>query len=249
MNICVQSFAVVATILTAGCTSFSEKKEEIAGLMNPYKLHAENNRGSEAYKASRIPVEDYYHALNLAKTKYMANASNDVDRVVVAEPKYIQNYVLEGIGLSDAYCRRWFQSLGEVQRMLSFQKDSANIISQLGTTLLGVGGASPAIVTSYGAANTALAGFSDSFNSAFLVAPTSEKVQMHIESVMRDEAKSLILDSRRKDFNFKEAYNRLEQYAGICSYSRAKEIVDSALGITRSQLNKATGRQETVINK
>jgi len=244
MNASITLFILIVTIFTSGCALFNKQKDETAGLLNPPKLHGAYDQKSAAYQAAQVPIEDYYHALDLAKSTYTVDTFGKATAVVAADQQKIQNYVSEGIGLTDAYCRRWFQGLDDMQRLLAFQNKNVNVISQLGTALLGIGKANSNIVTAYGASNTAYAGFSENFNSAFLVAPTAAKVKEHIESALKTEAEQLRTDSA--NLNFKQAYTRLERYAGLCTHAQAKEIVDTALDLTKTQLNATTLQTETV---
>jgi hypothetical protein len=244
MKIRVVFVILIVSIFAVGCAPFDKRKDQTAGLLNPPKLHGAYDKDNAAYKAAQVPIDDYYHALDLAKSTYTVDSSGKTTAVTIADQNKIKNYVSEGIGLTDAYCRRWFQSLDDMQRLLAFEDKNVNVISQLGTTLLGIGKANANIVTGYGASNTAYAGFSENFNSAFLVAPTAAKVREHIESAMKAEAVQLRTDSA--SLNFKEAYTRLERYASFCTYAQAKEIVNTALSLTKTELNATTRQPETV---
>ena len=229
--------AVVFLAQLHGCALISSAKDESGSVLNPNKIHFAYDHQNPAYAARIIPVSDYYAALNLAKSRYQESAEKPLRVVSVAHAgsAEIENYVSEGIGLVDAYCYRWFQQLDDMGRLLAYQKQNVNVVTQLGTALLGVGGASSAFVASYGAATTAYAGASENFSSAFLVAPTSSKVKDRILAIMKTAATSLRTDAKK--INFKQAYSRLEQYADLCTHSRAKEIVDAALDQTKSRID------------
>jgi hypothetical protein len=239
-------FVAMSVVVGAlsGCSHFEKSRDDTAALMNPTKIHTAYSTDSDAYKASKIPVDDYYHALQVARTTYATDASGNVTKVTKADHEAVENYVDEGIGLVDAYCLRWFQRLDDMNRLLDYQNKNVNVITQLGTALLGIGKASSNVISGYGAANTAYAGASENFNSAFLVAPTAARVKDHIQSVMRDEATALRSDAATLDF--KQAYTRLEQYADLCTHTRAKAIVDTALDLTKTNLNEETKQPETV---
>lgn len=228
----------------SGCQFVERKMEDskykTSELLNPAKIHqGTKTLNSDGLYARELPAQDYYNALNLARPDYKMDARS----IVVRDPSLIVNYVDEGIGLVDTNCRRWFQNLDDMSRMLAFQNKQINIISQLGTTLLGVGGASSAWVTGYGAVNTMYAGTSENFNSAFLIAPTASKVKQHIEVVMKEESKAL--KTAAPGLTFKQAYTRLEHYADLCSHVRAKAIVDAALETTTTTLDKNQQPQTT----
>lgn len=238
------AFVVATSVSLSGCSIFGSRKDDIASVLNPRKIHDAYDQDSKAYQAGQIPVADYYDALELARSKYARKEGSGTAGFSQADQPLVVNYVSEGIGLVDAYCRRWFQGLDNTSRLLAYQNKNINVITQLGTALLGLGGASSALVTGYGAANTAYAGASENFNSAFLVAPTASKVKDHIESVLASEAQALRADAAK--LQFKEAYTRLERYADLCTHARAKEIVDSALDLTKTQIGTVTKQVETV---
>jgi len=54
---------------------------------------------------------------------------------------------------------------------------------------------------------------------------------------MKTEAQRLKEDANKKNLTFKEAYTGLEKYADLCTHARAKEIVESALDATQTQVS------------
>lgn len=228
---------VLLCVTASGCAMMEKNHDRLASVLNPKKIHTAASDSDAASRAEEIPIDDYYNALQLARTKYTATD------ILKSNSSLIENYVNEGIGLADAYCRRWFQKLDDMNRMLAFQTKNVNIISQMGTTLLGIGHASASWVTAYGASNTAFAGVSENVSGAFLVAPTSARVQEHVDTLMSSEATAL--RAKSSTLTFKEAYSELERYADYCTYSRAKQIVDAALSITTTNLNNTTKQPET----
>lgn len=263
-------------VAVSGCALIDTQRDRIAGLMNPTKIHTAYSEGSPPDVAQQIPVKDYYHAMSWAKSSYTTSSNNvsvaatggekpgrdgrqSLDDVVVngdlvkvtgvahADAGAVDNYVMEGIGLVDAYCLRWFQQLDDLSRLMEYQSKNVNIISQLGTTLMGIAEVAPATVSAYGALNTAYAGGVENFNSSFLVAPSSALVKDHIMAVMKEKAKEFSdpATGLKGKMTFKEAYLWLERYADLCTYPRAKAIVDGALSFTKTEL-QADGRVMTV---
>lgn len=232
------------SIVLVGCSILDSRKDDTASILNPRKIHVAYDVHSKAYLAGQIPIADYYASLDLARSKYDGKDGTGVTDVSQADQRFITNYISEGIGLVDAYCRRWFQGLDDTSRLLAYQNKNVNVITQLGTAFLGIGGATSAFVAGYGAGTTAYAGLAENFNSAFLVAPTASKVKEHIESVMASESSRLRADSGT--LSFKEAYSRVERYADLCTHARAKEIVDQALDLTKTQIGATSKQVETV---
>ncbi|MEN9869000.1 MAG: hypothetical protein RL748_4590 [Pseudomonadota bacterium] len=231
-----------ATLQLSGCTLVNTR--ETSSLLNPHKIHEDRNvLRKDAHRAALIPIEDYYKSLQLAKTTYEGDA-NAVTEFKMANQKYVVNYVNEGIGLVNSYCRRWFQEIDDTQRLLTLQDKNVNVISALGTALLGIGKANANVITGYGAANVAYTGYSDNINTTFLVAPSTTRVKEHIEVLMNAEAEKLLKETTDNQVNFKQAYTRLERYASFCTHSQARQIVNNALEVTQTELGQ-NGRIKT----
>lgn len=228
---------VMASALISGCALVKQYGSD-DGTMNPVKIHQpsvwdEKEKRAEVTAAREIPIDDYYAALRLAKTRYQA------ETFVPSSSQYVKNYVYEGIGLVNAYCSRWFNKMDDMARMLAYTNKNVNVITQLTTALLGVGGASSAVVATWGAGTTAYAGAADNFQTTFLLAPTASKVRDHIEAAMREDAERL--KNTAESITFKEAYTALEAYANLCTHAKAKEIVDKSLDLSKSSIDAQTG--------
>jgi hypothetical protein len=235
------SVIALCAISMTGCANIASKKDGLAEQLNPKRIHGAFNETDLAFAAEKIPVNDYYAAQKLAQKKYDLSPGQPPTEDAAA----IKNYVYEGVGLVDAYCGRWFRGLDDLSRLLAYQNSNMNVITQLGTAFLGIGGASANFVTGYGAATTAAAGLSNNINTAFFATPTAMKVKGHIDSIMKTESKRLKDDANGNKLTFKEAYIGLEQYADLCTHARAKEIVESALDATKTQVT-ADQKIETV---
>lgn len=132
------------------------------------------------------------------------------------------------------------------------------MIQNLGTTLLGIGKANSIIVGSYGALFTGLNGIENNFSQSFLLAPNANKVKEHIFTALDDQAQRLrqAPDSKKNSSSadkgtkislrpesFTEAYMALERYADICTQQTAKEIVNSALDQTKTEVMTDQGNK------
>lgn len=82
--------------------------------------------------------------------------------------------------------------LSDRQLTKNFEDANYNVIRQLGTALLGIGGANPVIVSTYGAGNTAYEGISGNFEASFLVAPNGRKVKEKVIQLL-DQAETRVL--------------------------------------------------------
>lgn len=232
MRVVIFVFSIIAIAFFSGCSAIEQASTDHKETLNPKKIHGIISNPNDTRKelinfATNLPIDDYYQALNLAKTNYSNSGYQQ------ASQDAIVNYINEGVGLVNTYCSRWFNKLDDKSRILAYNDNNINVITQLTTALLGVGGASNKIVATYGAATTAYAGMSDNYNAAFLVAPTTSKVRKHIVSAMQSYADEL--KTKAPSMQFKEAYTSLEDYANLCTHAKAKEIIDQTLDLSTSE--------------
>jgi len=204
----------------SGCsTLYGNDPRNVVGMMNPKKIHDRNSSDVRIKSAAAIPVDDYYNALTLAHSPYTEG------KIPTQNQSNIDNYVKEGVGLVNTYCRQWFRNLSDAQRAYARGKSDFNVIQQLGTALIGVTGASSIVTAVYGATNTAISGLAENYSDAYLVTPTTNNVENRIFEAL--EAREVEITAKNKFTHFKDAYNALEEYAAICTYSKAQLIVDS----------------------
>jgi len=239
---------IFMVILLTGCGILRTLKQDDSSkqeltLVNPEVLHdaapleSHTTGAAVSASASMIPVTDYYRALLLAQTSYGdcfdANGKLKTDAgeaCLKHRPRnLIQNYQEEGIALVDAYCRRWFQLLAERERFFNFEQQNWNVIKQLGTTLLGLGGANSAIVALYGGVNTANDGLQDNYRSAFFFSPSVSKVKQLVLAGMKDYAANLRDSLGNK--GFKQVYTELESYADSCTFNSIRTYVSDSVNI------------------
>lgn len=219
-------FALVMVGALSGCALTSSADRQ--SLFNPPGIHASTDEKSGAVVAGQIPITQYYAALDTAQDK--AKGADE-----------ISDFVDKGIGLTSAYCLRWFQRLDEVQRRLELQEKDFNVIRQLGTTFLGIGKAIPNWVTGYGAANTAYSGIAENFNEAILAGPTTAKIKSRVLDMLQQSETALRRDADDKRLTFTQAYNRIELHADTCTYSTVRNLLDATLASTEPTRDPKTG--------
>lgn len=232
----IKAIAAITTsfFFLSGCTSLST-----GGISNPTPIHMDgklpsviddNNLEQKAISAEAALGYLYYDSLNIAKAP---NAS----------PEEIKNYVKTGTKLVETYCVRWFRKLGDAQRKLEFSNNNRNVISQLGTALIGVGRLHSDLTAAYGATNVAMASFSENVNASFLIAPNSENVKnlvMQAVKARSDQLNNASSAALPKDFP--TAYADLEQMADICTYAEAKKMATQAVDNSKAEVNNETGQ-------
>lgn len=225
---------VCSIILLSGCASPSK-----VDLANPTPIHKQgylpdeidgSNLEHKAIQASTELAFRYYDALETAKSDSATQAQIDA-------------YVREGSNLVETHCVRWFSALSDAQRNLEFSESNRNVISQLGTALIGIGRLHSDVTAVYGATNVALAGFSENTNAAFLVAPNSENVKQLIMQAVKSRA-ALLEDSNSPlhPTDFSTAYAELEQLADLCTYAEAKHLATQAIDKSEAAVNESTGQ-------
>lgn len=231
--------------LLASC-SLVQDKDAYSGL-NPPKIHV-NDDGSNKpplkgmaqniTSAEELPFRQYYDALNKAKmtddSAAAAGKYNPEERTE-KQKNDIYEYVDKGTALVNATCLRWFQSLQESQTRLDLFSSDRNVITELGTTLLGLGGANKYLVSTYGASNTAIAGLEKNYSQTYFLAPNAKKVKSHIFSMLETQRAQLLKTSG--GMTFEDAYIQLEKYADICTQQTAKEVIETSLDQTQSEIN------------
>jgi hypothetical protein len=230
MLVSTQLLIAVLVCTLCGCTSNQAKQ-----VSNPPGIHSSVDPKSAAARAATIIVEDYYLALDRARSE--------------TDPKkkaaYVADFVDNGIALVSTHCSRWFEQIYSVQREIAFRDGNVSVLSQLGTTLLGVAKTSSSVVSTYGALNTAYAGMSENMQTQYLITPTSKNVEEHIRTLL-GQGEADLRSSLSNTTTFAKAYSQLEAYGRICTYETAKKVVDGALQATKSQVDPNSGAITTI---
>ena len=202
-----------------------------AALANPPRLHDDAAGDAASRAAARRQIESYYAAMLRAEQAYGAiPPANDGDAAVT-------RYVAEGIGLVDSYCLRWFQHLEDFERHAGARKKDYNVVSALGTALIGIAKLHPDVTAVYGAANTAYTGWSDNQQQALVIAPSSRGVKNKVMTVMQERAAQI--RARPGSIAFPQARQDLESYADLCTYTSAKDLVDVSIAAARPAVSPA----------
>lgn len=245
-------------MILAGCAAVQNPfttDKTFAGI-SPPSIHRKDDAGRYKVKMKGVdeiqilqaeakPFVDYYAALTAAAT-----VTDPGTRQAI-----IDDYLLKGITVVNISCSRWFNSLAESQARLAFSQNNQNVIQNLGTTLLGFGKATSATVGTFGAIFAGLNGVQDNFSQSFLLAPNANKVKEHIFTALDQQAAELKTSASQKSradqkrqtavkpTTFTEAYMALEKYADICTQQTSKEIVNSALDQTTTQIQSGRGNK------
>lgn len=224
--------------LFSGCASIQKMYDDRNLLMNPVRINESTKEGSAAAGAFNAIVSIYYQAFRAAQTDYSVSPAKK------AEPIVIQDYVEAGIALTNLYCRNWFHRVSDKERGLGLSTQNINVIRDLGTVALGLGGASSAVVTGYGALNTAYSGLQENFSSALLTAPAQRRVQVKILEML--DSAAWVLRADALEYTFLKAFDRLSGYADICTFATVQDAINDAISATETSVHPASGKLLTL---
>ncbi|MEW6704585.1 MAG: hypothetical protein AB1430_07030 [Pseudomonadota bacterium] len=222
----------------AGCGHFSPTE-----LVNPTQIHHTRRLPAgvsptplqqEAIDAaSAVPVR-YYEALKAAQQ-------------APADAQKIEAYLREGIAVVQLYCLRWFARVADEQRNLQVAETNWNVITQLGTALIGVARLHSDVTTAYGALNTAVGGFNANLNNAFLIAPNAENVKrLTLEALGQRAALLTDSGSALRPQRFSDAYVQLEKLADVCTYQEVKRLTTESVDNSEPKVHPQTGTVKVV---
>jgi hypothetical protein len=224
---------LLITMLVGACASDPARE-----LSNPRALHRfgdlpqsfdPKNLDHRSIEAGRELAIRYYVAMDKAKAPGAPQAA-------------IDEYVAAGIALVEVHCLRWFSAVAEAQRNLQLVDTNRNVISQVGTALIGIGRLHPDVTAVYGVANTAFAGFNANLNNAFLVAPNSESVKRLTMQAVRARAELLAgQNSTLRPTRFDTAYAELEKLGDVCTYSEVKRLTTQSVDQSKAHADQNTG--------
>ncbi|MFT3718813.1 hypothetical protein [Pseudorhodoferax sp.] len=166
-----------------------------------------------AKKAANDQVAAYYTAMDRAANP--AATSTDVAACLN-----------EGIGLVDSHCRRWFQRLEDFERQARWRAKDVNVISQLGTALIGLARLNSDVTTAYGAGMATWSGLQDNRLDGLVIAPSTRGVKAKLFKVLEERA-AVLREATPEDFV--AARSHLEAYSDLCTFSTARDLVDKSV--------------------
>ncbi|MCA0176407.1 MAG: hypothetical protein LCH73_09000 [Proteobacteria bacterium] len=181
----------------------------------------------QSYQASADVALAYFAALQKAK----ANPDGKAD---------VANYVRQGVALVQLHCVRWFGRIEARQQRSELDTSNYNVISNLGTALLGLGGASEALTAGYGALGVAWTGFNANIGSAYLAAPNAANVKRLTLDAVDSRAAQLLGTAPKPQMpaHFADAYVALERLAGICTHAEVKRLTNKTVEQSKAEADE-----------
>lgn len=170
-------------------------------------------------------------------------ASNCLVYADPPEPARIRRYLEAGYGLSDLYCQRFFIVASQAALRRRFERNVGNTADSLiGTILsLATGGE-----TAIGIVNAGFGAIDSSFQNAdesFLVAPDLENVRALVHA-SQDGYRQETLTGERMPQSYQAARSAIERYAGICSYTGMRRLVNVSVAEQTAQLQERTDQPQ-----
>ncbi len=251
--------ATAASLLLQGCAQLGRMPDGGSVASNPPRLHDERSASTAAKAAAELQIENYYQALTSALAPKGAPSvapstprppaspasaastplpSPPLPPVSTSQPADFKPLLAQGIGLVDSYCLRWFQRLEEYDQAMAWGQKDFNVITQLGTALLGVAKLSSDVTTLYGASTSALSGLNANRQEGMLIAPPASDVKTKVLDAMTLRSKALMSE----DFMYvSQVQVALERYADLCTYQSARRMVSQTLKSAEVEKVSSTG--------
>lgn len=155
----------------------------------------------------------------------------------------ITEYLHAGFGLTDLYCQRYFVIAAESDKKRQFERNSGATVDALMNAVLGLASAGE---TALGVANATFEAYDSTYQNiqdAFMVSPDLANVRKLVHAAQLDFKERALAD---KPGSYQQARSEIERYAGICSYTGMKQLVnDSVTSQTADLLDAADQSNET----
>lgn len=239
---------ILAATLLAGCTSIEPLRPDIAARVPPSRLdeiaYINGLRRAFDFDAQQRGCYDgrglgYFRpTLEQGYQQHTKEQEEAPGQTCVsyrlAGTAEIQSYLEAGFGLTDLYCQRFFVIAQESAQKRRFQRSTGSTVGGLVNSVLGLASAGQTAVAISGAGFTALNSAYQNVEDAFLVAPELENVRKLVHAAQDD--------FRQKSFktlpgSYPSARSIIERYAGLCSYSGMKQLVDDSVSSETKSLN------------
>nr|WP_166175220.1 hypothetical protein [Altererythrobacter segetis] len=149
----------------------------------------------------------------------------------------VTKYLEAGFGLTDLYCQRFFVIAAQSDRKRQFERNSGSTVDALMNAVLGLSGAGQ---TALGLSNAAFEAYDSTYQNiqdAFLVSPDIANVRKLVQAAQLDFKTRTL---KAMPTSYEDGRSTIERYAGICSYTGMKQLVnDSVTSQTQELTNSA----------
>ncbi|MBU1606247.1 MAG: hypothetical protein KKD08_05495 [Alphaproteobacteria bacterium] len=158
----------------------------------------------------------------------------------------ISEYLDSGFGLTDLYCQRYFVIAAESDKKRQFQRNSGSTVDALMNAVLGLSSAGQ---TAIGIANASFEAYDSTYQNiqdAFMVAPELSNVRKLVHAAQGDYKERVKNDLPT---SYQHARSIIERYAGMCSYTGMKQLVNDSVASETTLLLAAAENRSPGLNQ
>ncbi len=158
-----------------------------------------------------------------------------------SDPVKIRRYLEAGFGLSDIYCQRFFVIASQARLKRRFARNAFTSVDSLVGTVLSLSAAGE---TALGIVNAGFGAVNSTFqnmDNSFLVAADLENVRALAQSA-QDAYRAEAMRTDHLAISYPAARSVIERYAGICSFTGMRRLVNVSVGAQTRQIDQETAR-------
>jgi len=160
-----------------------------------------------------------------------------------ATQEHIRRYLEAGFGLSDIYCQRFFIVASQSALRRRFERNVGTTVDSLVGTVLSLANAGETAIGIVNAGFGAVDSTFQNMDESFLVAPDLENVRA-LGHAAQDDYRRVTFEERMPE-SFPSARSAIERYAGICSFTGMRRLVNISVADQARQLDDQTqGEQQ-----
>lgn len=265
------SFIRISTLLVVGgaistvaCTSIEPLRPDMASRVLPSRLDeiAYINSLREAFEFTRPTADGCYRGEILRYFRaqlgqgYPDHDAEQEGRAAglvglcvryrdvpeASHKQQLTRYLEAGFGLTDLYCQRFFIVASESSQKRRFQRNSFSAVDTLVNAVLGVGGAGETALAIANAGFQAADATYQNIEDAFLVAPDLANVRDLVHAAQQDY-RTRAFQSTALPRSYESARAVIERYAGLCSYTGMRQLVNDSVTSETRTLNRQAEAQ------
>jgi len=167
-----------------------------------------------------------------------SNAGDGVCTTYGADPgpARIRRYLDAGFGLSDLYCQRYFVIATQSRLRRRFARNAFTSVDSLVGTILSLATAGETAIGIVNAGFGAVDSTFQNMDDSFLVAADLENVRSLVQSA-QDRYRADATVAANLPTNYPAARSMIERYAGICSFTGMRRLVNISVTAQTQQLD------------
>ena len=224
----------VAVMHLSACSYFHRYQEDEWGpraLLNPAQIVPKSPRAGAPIAATWSATGDRpseYDQFYFLERQLNLPSVNKGD---AAYNQLLQQYIGQGIALSNNVCDTWFNLLERAQANTQFWKNNSVIAAATATTIMGAADAAAKEIAIVAAGFAGVNSGFENFQSTFLFTPSMQTVrtQIRLSREQAVEEKFKLVGNSPKTYETAKA--ELLKYHQLCSGSEVKKIIEQAVDI------------------